>query len=378
MKNILWIAPNLNHYKTRLLNRLIESGGVDLTLLAGKQMEDLGHRPDENLELYSKVQVDVNKEDFHVRLEVYKTILKLVSTKRLNVVLMPVEKKHIPIILFLLYLKFLFGFMLISYNHPQTKSSSFGSTLDKTISKILFSLYDRVIFYTQKSMEKTVGLRLINKLKAFYANNTLDTKSIWDNYTFEINLAEPKTLLFIGRLIPSKDIDALFQYYFKLKELIPSLQLIIIGDGPESFKVNKYAKEYDDIFWRGGVIDEGLIANDMRSSHAVFVPGHSGLSIVHSFCYGKPYFTLSSYEYHPPEIEYLQDDINGLILKGHLEEDATRIKLFLNDLEKYTKTCCAAFNKAKELSIENWCRQIKFAMDFKQIKNKNTDQNGFV
>ena len=158
-----------------------------------------------------------------------------------------------------------------------------------------------------------------------------------------------------------KNIDALFQYYFKLKESFPSLQLIIIGDGPESFKVNKYAKEYDDIFWRGAIMDEKKVSDEMRRSHLVFVPGHSGLSIVHAFCYGKPYLTFSTYRNHPPEIDYLIDGKNGYLLSGNISKDCEKIQKLLIDKELYSLFCLAAYRTAKDLSVEIWCDQILMA-----------------
>ena len=36
MKRILWIAPNLNHYKARFLDRLVERTGLRILVHAGQ------------------------------------------------------------------------------------------------------------------------------------------------------------------------------------------------------------------------------------------------------------------------------------------------------------------------------------------------------
>jgi hypothetical protein len=96
----------------------------------------------------------------------------------------------------------------------------------------------------------------------------------------------------------------------------------------------------------------------MSKAHAVFVPGHTGLSIVHSFCYGKPFIALENYKNHPPEIDYLENGVNGLLLSGDIKRDCNHLAFFLKNTKLYEKTCRKAFQKAKELSIENWCKDI--------------------
>lgn len=362
MRNILWIAPNLNHYKARFLNRLAESKQLKLTILAGAKMGELGHRTYKEKENFVRIDLNATKKNFHVRPAVYITLLQLLYGKRFDVVLMPVEKKHITLILFLFLLKFLLRYKLISYNHPMTVSKNRKRVaLEKIVSKILFALYDRIIFYTKQGRQWAVEQSIVPPSKAFFANNTLDTKQIWANYSFGINTSESKTILFIGRLIPNKKIDILLSYYHFLKDKLPQLKLIVIGDGPESYKAKNAAQSDASISWRGAVVDEHVIAKDMRQAHIVFVPGHSGLSIVHAFCYGKPYMTIFD-EGHPPEIDYLQDGINGLLLSGRIEHDSDRIVSLLQDKQDYTETCQAAFATAQELSIENWCQQMQQAL----------------
>ena len=100
----------------------------------------------------------------------------------------------------------------------------------------------------------------------------------------------------------------------------------------------------------------------MKSSHLVFIPGHSGLSIVHAFCYGKPYATIDS-EDHGPETAYLEDNNNGLLLSGDIEQDCERIAALISDSRLYGEACRAAYETGCGLSKENWSRQMKYALE---------------
>ena len=56
---------------------------------------------------------------------------------------------------------------------------------------------------------------------------------------------ESKTFLFIGKLIPTRNIEVLLDAFLKLKENMQSVSLIVIGDGEEEQKVLDYAKVMD-------------------------------------------------------------------------------------------------------------------------------------
>lgn len=354
--SVLWIAPNLNHYKARFLSRLAEGRELEITVLAGGQLKNIGHRSDEGNPIFTKVAVKATKDNFHARLEVYAVLLKLLRKSKFRFVLMPIEKKHILLILYVWVLKFVFGFKLISYNHPVTRSPFWNPVFDRLTTHVLFSLYDRIIFYTEEGRDLAVNLKLLPAPKAFFANNTLDTKEIWHYYDFEVNQTAPKVLLFIGRLISSKRLDLLLEYFDELKAQLPGTRLIVVGDGPEAHIIKSAAEKDQAVTWLGAIVDEARIALVMRQAHAVFVPGWSGLSIVHAFCYGKPYVTIRGP--HPPEIDYLIDRKNGLILTGDIANDCRELVSFLSNQDFYENACRNAFRTAQNLSVENWCKNI--------------------
>jgi len=359
MIEILWISPNLNHYKINFLNRLADNDQLTLSVLAGEQPTELGHRQGEKLETFNRIDVNAKKSSFHISPSVYIAILRLLVYKKFDIVLMPIEKKLFLLIFFLFFLKFIFRFKLVSYNHASTRGLSGHLRLDMMVTRFLFTLYNRVIFYTNTAREWAVDSDLLPAKKAYYANNTLNTDEIWKYYKFTLNHSAQKAILFIGRLIPNKNLGLLSAYYKELQKSLPDLKLLIIGDGPEAPLVQELVDNHDLVSWYGAVVNEEQIADIMRLVHLVFIPGWSGLSIVHAFCYGKPYVTINGS--HPPEFDYLEDGVNGLVLGGDVEKDCQRIVELLNDPAVYEKACRAAYEKAQELSIANWCQKMETA-----------------
>jgi glycosyltransferase involved in cell wall biosynthesis len=360
--NVLWIAPNLNHYKARFLNRLAERGRVRLTVLAGRELRDMGHRRLRQTCAFRCVDVPVAKEWFAFSPAVYWSILTTIRRTRPAVVLMPAEKKHIPLIVMLSMLRRVGGYRLVSYNHPVMRSDHARvRRRDLLATRAIYLLYDLIVFYTAESREYAVMRRLLPAHKTAYANNTLDTATIWEHYTPQPASTSPPCMLFIGRLVKLKRLDDLLRYYAQLKRHIPQLRLRVIGDGPEADLIRSASDQDKDILWTGATTDERVIASAMQDACVVFVPGWSGLSIVHAFAYGKPYVTIKS-SCHPPEIDYLVPGHNGLLLSGDCEADCRELMSLLQDEGRYRAMCQAAFETARRLSIENWLSQMEGAI----------------
>ena len=70
-------------------------------------------------------------------------------------------------------LKFFYGYKLISYNHAFTRRN----TIERLFIKLLYLMYDKIIFYTEKSMIESQSQNLIQINKSGFANNTLYHKS---------------------------------------------------------------------------------------------------------------------------------------------------------------------------------------------------------
>lgn len=358
---ILWLAPVYNHYKALFLQKLVERTDMDIHVLMGRTNTKLGHTHG-SAQGITEEAVGVSKKYFGLHPMVYMKIVQMIFRENYDCVMVPAERRFFPIIVFVFLLRQLKGFTYFAYNQSLVQTLGTPPKSQVLIAKLLFSFYDKVILYTENSMKRVVHYKIMPQEKAFYANNTIDTEKIFSVHQFNVNTSGAKTLLLIGRLLPYRRLDLLLEYYHELKKQMQDLRLFIIGDGPEAATARAAAEGDADITWVGAVTDEAQIAQWMDKAHAVFMPGHTGLSVVHAFCYGKPYFALQTYTNHPPEIEYLQDGANGLFLSGDVQDDVGRMAELLGDPDAYAKMCESALATAKEISVGNWCDRIYAAL----------------
>lgn len=355
MTKLLWIAPSLNFYKARFLNLL--SKELELFVVAGKLHTKDGHAPlDEQLQ-FKVIKVNAVERQFSWNPWVIFKTIKAIRKERPDKVLMPAEKKHLPLIMVIVALKPWLGIELISYNHSHLRSNK-SKTLDFFLSRRVFSWYDTLVFYTEHCYDFAMKNHLVNKNKAHWVSNTLDDSEIKSLYTFKDPPTKNMGLCFIGRLVEKKRLDILFIYFKALSQDFPNLMLHIIGDGPLAAMVQAESKSDPNIIWYGSLTNEKELSKIFAQSALVFVPGHSGLSINHAFFYGRPYVTIKSTT-QPPEFNYIQDNVNGLVLHyGQDTQNLQRLKELLAHPKKLQNFCEEAYAQGKQLSIENWVKNM--------------------
>lgn len=352
---ILWLAPHFNHYKARFLDKLHQGNKVELSLLAGNFNTKKGYADFTTSQFSYPIQfVSTTKKWFGMSWTVLLKIFSWNRRENFDWIMVPCEVKNIPLLCIMAFMRIFNQYRIFSYNH-----ASVGP--DKKyyfISKMMYALCDRVIFYTEQERNLALQKNLLSNQKAYFANNTLDNNEIRKYYSFEIKSQENPAILFIGRLIPNKRIWLLIQYYKIIKELISNLHLLIIGDGPD-MPIVKAAAEVDNrIEYFGALSDEAEISKQMKRSDLVFNAGLSGLSVNHAFMYGKPYLTCANSP-HAPEVWYLKDGENGLMLSGtDMKGDCARIVKLLNDRISYKNYCINAFETAQKYSVQAWVEEM--------------------
>jgi len=368
---ILWTTAVPNHYKIKFLDQLSRTPDISLILLVGHDNKNQDIKISTGKLNFEVVSCDVSKAHYGFSLEIMKTFKELFPAS--NRILVPAEKKNLLLLIYACILrseskrKYGSAPVLFSYNHPVFKSGSYRVTkIDVFLTKVFYRIYDRVIFYTETSCKSAIEKKLIAPEKAFWANNTIDEEEVNKYYEFQYPPSEDLRILFIGRLIPSKRIDLLLDYYSALKGRFNivnrSLKLEIIGDGPLRDLIRSYIARDMDIIWHGTLTEEKKISPIMARSTVVFIPGASGLSINHAFAYGRPYITLQS-NFHGPEISYLEDGENGLLLTGNIKSDVEELYSLLTDSDKINALCSNARTKGLSLSVKNWVDQMKNALE---------------
>jgi glycosyltransferase involved in cell wall biosynthesis len=122
--------------------------------------------------------------------------------------------------------------------------------------------------------------------------------------------------LFVGRMNAAKRVDALIEAVQELRQQPgASIEVLIVGSGPDDAKLRSRAAGAGWCHFLGPIHDTVVLSRIFRVSDAVVIPGYVGLAVNHAFAHGLPVITTRS-ETHSPEIEYIQDGVNGLILSS--------------------------------------------------------------
>lgn len=118
---------------------------------------------------------------------------------------------------------------------------------------------------------------------------------------------------FVGRLLSGKRVEDLIRGVAALRAAGIAADAIIVGDGPERQILEDEADGAPWCHFLGPVHDVDGISRIYRASDALVIPGYVGLAVNRGFAHGMPIITIES-SLHSPEIDYVENGINGLIL----------------------------------------------------------------
>ena len=97
--------------------------------------------------------------------------------------------------------------------------------------------------------------------------------------------------------------------------------------------------------------DDLLLARALRISIAVVIPGFVGLAINHSFAHGVPMLTRHG-QPHSPEVEYLENGVNGLMLPEEPEAFFAALDAFVDDRDDQRRLAEGAERTGREIDMD--------------------------
>lgn len=194
----------------------------------------------------------------------------------------------------------------------------------------LVRICDAYICYTDNIKEQLSNF--VSREKLFVARNTLDTNTLFDllrelevigKYKIRerLKLNSEYYVVFIGRLIPEKEVDFLLDVMRILQDDGIKIGLLIIGNGPERENLEKYAhkKLIKDVNFLGAMAEWEASAPYIFAADLMVIPGYVGLAVNHSLCFGLPVITQlagPNGPFHSPEIEFIRHGETGLMVKN--------------------------------------------------------------
>lgn len=157
--------------------------------------------------------------------------------------------------------------------------------------------------------------------------------------------------VFCGALNQAKSLPFLIEASRRIKTQVPTFQLLIIGGGAEEFAVERLVKGLDWVHCVGPQFGKEK-AELLAISDVFLLPGAVGLAVLDGFAAGLPMMT-TRIPIHGPEIEYLEEGVNGLMTDAQPEAFAEAVSSVLSVDEHLNRLRVGAKASAGKYSIEN-------------------------
>lgn len=221
------------------------------------------------------------------------------------------------------------GTKVLYYGHASNRQA--GSTRSRLAARVTewirhryLEASDGVIVYSESIRDdlRTRGLRA----PVFVAPNMIDTDEARRDLAqiTQSNAAEfrreygigpgDRVLVTVSRLVPSKRLD---DFVGAIKSMEghkgPRVVGIVIGDGPERRRLEAAVGAASIVFL--GHLERTDLRTALLAADFMYLPGPVGLAVVEAFCAGLPVICHED-EGHGPEVDYLRDTENCLIVRS--------------------------------------------------------------
>ena len=121
------------------------------------------------------------------------------------------------------------------------------------------------------------------------------------------------TAVFVGGLYQDKRLDFLIAAARQVRSRVPDFELIIVGGGVDFERLKALVAEDEWIKLTGPLFGAEKVET-MSLASLWLMPGLVGLGLLDAAACGLPTVT-TAFPYHSPEIAYLEDGMNGVIVK---------------------------------------------------------------
>ncbi|OGS95814.1 MAG: hypothetical protein A3K04_06860 [Gallionellales bacterium RBG_16_56_9] len=172
-----------------------------------------------------------------------------------------------------------------------------------------------------------------------------------------LGLTEGPIGLCIGSLYREKRLDFLLEAARRIRQRIPTFQLVVAGAGPEQQVIEAAAARCPWIHYTGPLHGRDK-ATVLRLADVLLNPGLVGLAIQDSFVSGTPMFTTDC-GLHSPEISYLKSGQNGVMSADDLEAYTKAIVDVLSEPEVLGRLRSGSLASGLEYTVENMAIRFK-------------------
>lgn len=186
----------------------------------------------------------------------------------------------------------------------------------------------------------TVLYNAIDTHKLAEGYQDLNCEDTWSKVRNELNLKSEHIGIYCGGIYKEKRIEFLIEAADMVRSRLEDFELIVIGAGPDAPLLKQLAAVRPWVSYIGPKFGADRIPY-FKVASIFLMPGLVGLAILDSFAMETPMVT-TNFPYHSPEIEYLENGINGVLTENSVDAYAAEVvDLFENPqkLQRLVEGC---------------------------------------
>ena len=312
---VLLVSNSLTHYYNKVLSKLNNDIEIDLYVAAPES---------ESLTVGSGVNQNIDDVNFKIiffkeimilnRIPYPAGLLGIVNNIKPDIVI--IVKEYAMVLFFNFFLRvFLYRtnikvilksipFKLDSYDkrlqdifnisNYRSIFSGFRSFIRLLVDNYVFNIFDAHLNYIEASdLWKSYG---VSEEKLFVTGNTPDTDDLIKvSNSISLNRSSSEfnsfRVIHVGRLVSWKDVDILILAIHHLKSRYPSIELYIVGEGPERSNLEALVSSLNligTVTFFGSVYDPRHLGYLFKKSAIYCLAGMGGLSINEAMCFELP------------------------------------------------------------------------------------------
>ncbi|OAI02392.1 hypothetical protein A1353_16510 [Methylomonas methanica] len=358
---IVIFQPMLKQYRVPLFYLMglkLADHGHELKVVCGSPPPQERSKGDNVLSSSGYCVVERSHWFFSGKLHVLRNALSYIFWADLIITEQANKHAHNYLLYFLRAIKYKkFGY----WGHGQNRQGN-PDGLKEKVKRLLLTRCDWWFAYTQGVARYVVNLGY-PEMRTTVLNNSIDTsafKLLLDAQTHEAIHGFKRELLigqnakvglYCGSLYAEKNIEFLLKAAVLIQQNMPDFVLLVVGDGKDRYLVEEFANRHSFIKYLGPLFGEKK-ALAFRSADLFICPGLVGLAILDAFTAALPMVTCN-HSYHSPEIEYLRQNLNGVIAPANLASYAQSIIDVYNNPYLLRSMKNNALDSSNQFSIEN-------------------------
>jgi glycosyltransferase involved in cell wall biosynthesis len=349
MKQVLILYKFLPQYRLEFFEQLkiaLLKDGIELQLIFGKHKNTDSLKKDEVEISWARFVPNRTFRVGHTEL-IWQPCLPYLKGTDLVIV---EQANRLLVNYYLMVARYFSRYRFANWGHGRNMQDDPESTRNKFKYKYI-KLCDWWFAYTPGVKEFLISQGYPAK-KITVVQNAIDTVNL-KKYYAEITAAELDQLrnelgitgsnvgIYCGAMYREKRLDFILEACRLIRKQVPDFNMIFVGSGIDSGMVAEAAASNSWMHYVGSKFGPERVKY-FKLASLQLMPSSVGLGILDSFALETPIFT-SRNSFHGPEIEYLENNINGVITE--------------DNLEVYSQTVIDALKTGKYLQLIEGCRR---------------------